>query len=99
MKCDASIDATLTLPGVTRPVGRPRKPDAKTPAQRSRLYRQKKAISVTRHGNSENFPSEDEILGLAWWEGLPDWERKVWSNAADSATPADAWMAFKRVQA
>ncbi|MFZ6648891.1 hypothetical protein ACO0LO_24415 [Undibacterium sp. TJN25] len=36
--------------------GRPRKPDALTPAQRAKLYRQRKkaaaAISVTRHEKS-----------------------------------------------
>lgn len=40
------------------PVGRPRKPDAKTPAQRMKEYRQRKKfkmlISVTRDENAEN---------------------------------------------
>lgn len=40
------------------PVGRPRKPDAKTPAQRAAAYRKRHkfnmlTISVTRHGNSK----------------------------------------------
>lgn len=39
------------------PVGRPRKPDAKTPAQRAKAYRDcakfNMLISVTRHENSE----------------------------------------------
>jgi hypothetical protein len=49
-----AVDATMALPGITRPVGRPRKADALTPAQRSKAYRVRKAaaISVTRHGNS-----------------------------------------------
>lgn len=54
-KRNAAVDAILTLPGITRPVGRPRKPDALTGAQRQKAYRQRQkqaAISVTRDGNS-----------------------------------------------
>lgn len=41
------------------PVGRPRKPNAMTPAQRARAYRQRHkfdmlAVSVTRNGNSRD---------------------------------------------
>lgn len=40
------------------PVGRPRKPDAKTPAQRAKAYRDRNRfnmlIPVTRHGNSKD---------------------------------------------
>jgi hypothetical protein len=36
-----AIEATLTLPGIARPVGRPRKPDALSGAQRQKLYRQR----------------------------------------------------------
>jgi hypothetical protein len=48
-----AIDATLTLPGVVRPVGRPRKADALTGAQRQKRYRQRHrfVITVTRNGN------------------------------------------------
>jgi hypothetical protein len=56
----------MTLPGITRPVGRPRKADALTGAQRHARYRAKhrlsmcdaealicgELISVTRNGNS-----------------------------------------------
>lgn len=35
-----------------RPVGRPRKPDAKSVKQRVREHRARKAISVTSNGNS-----------------------------------------------
>jgi hypothetical protein len=54
MKRDASIDATLTLPGVTRPVGRPRKPDALTNAEVCRRYRRKhgNVISLSQQENS-----------------------------------------------
>ena len=37
---------------VKRPVGRPRKPDAKSVKQRVREHRARKAISVTCNGNS-----------------------------------------------
>jgi hypothetical protein len=56
-KRNAAIEATLTLPGITRPAGRPRKPNAMTNAQRQAAYRlRQKAglISVTRNGNSES---------------------------------------------
>lgn len=48
-----AIDATLTLPGISRPAGRPRSPDALSGAERQRRFRQRKkaAISVTRNGN------------------------------------------------
>ena len=55
MARNRAIDATLTLPGITRPVGRPRKPDALTVAQRSKLYRKRlkaSRISVTRDGKA-----------------------------------------------
>jgi len=44
------------------PVGRPRKPDAKTPAQRAKSYRDRHRfnmlISVTRHGKDV----DDDLL-------------------------------------
>lgn len=46
-KRDKSVDATLPLPGVSRPVGRPRKPDAKSNAERQRAYRKRhKSVDV-----------------------------------------------------
>jgi hypothetical protein len=52
MARNRAIDATLTLPGIKRPVGRPRKPNALNGAQRQKLYRQRRRerfnrISVT----------------------------------------------------
>lgn len=41
MKRDAAKEATLPLPGVSRPAGRPRKPDALSNAERQRRYRAK----------------------------------------------------------
>lgn len=40
-KRNAAIDATLPLPGITRPVGRLRKPNAMTNAQRQAAYRKR----------------------------------------------------------
>lgn len=56
-KRNAAVEASLTLPGITRPVGRPRKPDALTGAQRQKALRDRRKaslISVTRNGNSES---------------------------------------------
>lgn len=52
-KRNAAAEATLTLPGITRPVGRPRNPKALTNAQRQARHRAKvkAAISVTSNGN------------------------------------------------
>lgn len=66
-KRNFAIDATLTLPGITRPVGRPRKPGALTNAQLQARFRARvrlsmceaeslicgESISVTRNGNSD----------------------------------------------
>ena len=41
-KRNAAVEATLTLPGITRPVGRPRKPDALSNAQRQAVHRRKR---------------------------------------------------------
>lgn len=51
MKRDLSKDATLTLPGITRPVGRPRTGKAKTSAERMRAYRKR------REDQANEFPS------------------------------------------
>lgn len=52
-KRNAAVESTLTLPGIARPVGRPRKPGALTNAQRQkafRLRRKAQAITVTSNG-------------------------------------------------
>ncbi|MCL2875462.1 MAG: hypothetical protein FWF12_04030 [Betaproteobacteria bacterium] len=41
MKRNSAVDATLPLPGIARPVGRSRKPDAKTNAQRQAAFRKR----------------------------------------------------------
>lgn len=45
-KRDFAKDATLTLPGITRPVGRPRSGTAKTAAQRMRAYRARRKVEA-----------------------------------------------------
>ena len=37
----------------------------------------------------------DTHAGLAWFNSLTPTERRHWLEVADSATPADAWRAFK----
>lgn len=37
----------------------------------------------------------DALRGMEWWNGLTRAERSRWLQIADSATPADAWQAFK----
>lgn len=52
---DGAALATLSLPGISRAVGRPRKPGAMTGAQRVALHRARKkaaGISVTCNENS-----------------------------------------------
>lgn len=44
-------DATLSLPGIPRPVGRPKSGNAKTPAERMRAYRER------RKAQESEFPS------------------------------------------
>lgn len=43
-KRNAAVEATLTLPGITRPVGRPRNPKALTNAQRQKAFRQRRHL-------------------------------------------------------
>lgn len=70
-------DATLTLPGITRPVGRPRTGKAKSSAERMRDYRER------REQQASEFPSHvTEIpvspppsglpVGLPMRKGAPD---------------------------
>ena len=33
-------------------------------------------------------------LGVLWWNGLTEDERRLWLLRADSATPAHAWEAY-----
>lgn len=42
-----AADATLTLPGITRPVGRPRKPDALSNSERQKAFRRRHVMAET----------------------------------------------------
>lgn len=61
---DLAKDATLTLPGITRPVGRPRTGCAKTAAERMRAYR------ARRDAQACEFPSPVTEIPDEW--ELPD---------------------------
>lgn len=55
-------DATLTLPGITRPVGRPRTGCAKTAAERMRAYRARRAAQAAEFPSPvTEIPDEWEI--------------------------------------
>jgi len=40
-------------------------------------------------------PTADEAAGISWWNGLTSGTRRHWLNVSNSATPADAWTAYK----
>jgi len=43
--------------------------------------------------------TQDDELGMAWWNALSERERAVWSQAAGSTGRAkDVWEHFKRAQ-
>lgn len=45
---------------------------------------------------AERQPTEDDAAGMAWWNALPERDRKHWLRAAGSAVAADAWALFKQ---
>jgi hypothetical protein len=49
--------------------------------------------------NTNTTPTGDDLAGFSWFNGLTDGERSLWLGLAGSATPADAWRAYKRVRA
>lgn len=44
-------------------------------------------------------PTDDEIAGMAWWNALPEADRRFWLLAAGTATPATAWQHYKQLTA
>ena len=41
--------------------------------------------------------TNDDLLGMAWWNRLSERERARWSReAGNTGVPRDAWEAFKR---
>lgn len=48
--------------------------------------------------SDERDPTEDERIGMTWWNSLSDLERAYWLTQAQSASTAAAWEAYKRAQ-
>jgi len=45
-------------------------------------------------------PGCDDVLGMAWWNGLTEKERRRWMReAGDTGRAVDAWNAFKAAPA
>ena len=42
-----------------------------------------------------NEPSEDDIAGMAWWNGMNDADRKAWADRVGTGVARDAWELFK----
>jgi hypothetical protein len=40
-------------------------------------------------------PTTDDELGMAWWNGLSEAERRMWAKAAGTGRAKDAWELFK----
>lgn len=40
-----------------------------------------------------------DVVGMAWWNGLPEADRRYWCLAAMTAVPAQAWKYFRMVTA
>ena len=45
----------------------------------------------------DRVPTPDETAGMVWWNSLAETDRAAWLGQADSAVPADAWAAYKRL--
>ena len=49
--------------------------------------------------SGEGTPTADELEGMAWWNGLDDYERRRWMKfAGDTGRVADAWAEWKRCE-
>lgn len=81
---DLSKDATLTLPGITRPVGRPRTGCAKTAAERMRAYRARRAAQAAE------FPSPVTEIPDEW--ELPQPPAGYTSEELERDNPFNQWM-------
>ena len=45
-------------------------------------------------------PGCDDVLGMAWWNGLTETERRRWmGEAGDTGRAVDAWNTFKAASA
>ena len=45
----------------------------------------------------DRVPTLDETAGMVWWNSLAESDRAAWLARADSAVPAYAWAAYKRL--
>ena len=43
--------------------------------------------------------NEFDVVGMAWWNGLSEADRRYWCLAAMTAVPAQAWKYFRLVTA
>jgi hypothetical protein len=43
----------------------------------------------------EREPTEDEVLGIVWWNQLTERARSLWLQRAQSTMPAPAWALFQ----
>lgn len=77
-------DATLTLPGITRPVGRPRTGCAKTAAERMRAYRARRAAQAAE------FPSPVTEIPDEW--ELPQPPAGYTADELERDNPFNQWM-------
>lgn len=51
---------------------------------------------IPEHGSNPPIRA-DEIAGMAWWNGMPEAERREWMRrAGDTGKAADAWAEYKR---
>jgi hypothetical protein len=99
MKHSAAIEATLPLPGVKRPAGRPRKADALSNAERQRRFRQRRKalISVTKTDDVLATTKGQPAISVTRNENSSVWIRKTriggWSVVVDG-TESDARTYF-----
>lgn len=77
-------DAPLTLPGITRPVGRPRTGCAKTAAERMRAYRARRAVQAAE------FPLPVTEIPDEW--ELPQPPAGYTADELERDNPFNQWM-------
>ena len=46
---------------------------------------------------TDSAPMPCEHVGMAWWNGLTEADRRYWCFAATTAVPAETWRYFKSV--
>jgi hypothetical protein len=51
---------------------------------------------MTLYSYYDRQPTPDERTGMDWWNSLPKRERSRWFDLAKAASPAEAWLMFKR---